>query len=305
MFLAIFSLLISVGLLAFCGVFASDPNFVSNADLRWSLWGVAALGVIILIYGLWKLNDETDVFYNLFSRMDKKLSEKLDERDARISREAAAERACLISEECERGVSEEIAKKAAAGDADAQTRLAVAYYVGEQLAQDYARTVYWARRAYKKNDTAAALLADCYNCGYGVKKSIRKAIKYARPAADRGNHYAQCTLGFIYTDEKGRYYRPELGVFYYQKAAEAGNSVAQNNLAVCYEQGTGVARDYKKARAWLEKAAAQDLPLSQCNLAFYYLKGIGGKKDVARAKELLTAAAEGGDAKAKEELKKL
>ena len=211
----------------------------------------------------------------------------------------------MIAAVCGRGVSEETAKKAAAGDADAQTQLAIAYFNGEYVTKDYARTVYWARRAYKKNDTAAALLADCYNCGYGVKKSIRKAIKCARPAADRGNHYAQCTLGLIYTHGKNRYYRPELGIFYYQKAAEAGNSVAQNNLAVCYEQGTGVARDYKKARAWVEKAAAQDLPLSQRNLAFYYLNGIGGKKDVARAKELLTAAAEGGDAKAKEELKKL
>ena len=301
MFLAILSLLVSVGLFVFCGFFAADPNFATNADLRWALWGFAALGLALLVYGLWKLNDETDIFYNLFSHLDK----KLDERDERLSREAAAERACLIAAECGRGVSEETAKKAAAGDADAQTQLAIAYFNGEYVTKDYARTVYWARRAYKKNDTAAALLADCYNCGYGVKKSIRKAIKCARPAADRGNHYAQCTLGLIYTHGKNRYYRPELGIFYYQKAAEAGNSVAQNNLAVCYEQGTGVARDYKKARAWVEKAAAQDLPLSQRNLAFYYLNGIGGKKDVARAKELLTAAAEGGDAKAKEELKKL
>lgn len=56
----------------------------------------------------------------------------------------------------------------------------------------------------------------CYDCGIGVKKSMRWALYWYRKAAD-------------YDDEE-----------------------AQNILGLCYEEGLGVLKDYEKAYYWFQ-----------------------------------------------------
>lgn len=58
----------------------------------------------------------------------------------------------------------------------------------------------------------------CYDCGIGVKKSMRWALYWYRKAAD-------------YDDEE-----------------------AQNILGLCYEEGIGVLKDYEKAYYWFSLA---------------------------------------------------
>lgn len=66
----------------------------------------------------------------------------------------------------------------------------------------------------------------CYDCGIGVKKSMRWALYWYRKAAD-------------YDDE------------------------AQNILGLCYEEGIGVLKDYEKAYYWFSLAVKTELVLVQ------------------------------------------
>lgn len=67
----------------------------------------------------------------------------------------------------------------------------------------------------------------CYDCGIGVKKSMRWALYWYRKAAD-------------YDDEE-----------------------ALNILGLCYEEGIGVLKDYEKAYYWFSLAVKTELVLVQ------------------------------------------
>lgn len=51
--------------------------------------------------------------------------------------------------------------------------------------------------------------------------------------------------------------RADKAIQLYQKAAEQGLAQAQFNLGVCYYNGEGVARDRTAAKRWLQRAADQ------------------------------------------------
>jgi TPR repeat protein len=87
-------------------------------------------------------------------------------------------------------------------------------------------------------------------------KIAEKAMKY-RQAAERGDAYAQCSLGECYYygdgvpqdfDEAGKWYR---------KSAEQGYIGAQYRLGDFYFFGKGVALDLGESLEWYRKAARQ------------------------------------------------
>ena len=57
--------------------------------------------------------------------------------------------------------------------------------------------------------------------------------------------------------------------------AERGDAWAQYSLGVMYYRGRGVAQDDAQAREWLEKAAAQGLAEAQFNLGVMHKNGQG------------------------------
>lgn len=94
----------------------------------------------------------------------------------------------------------------------------------------------------------------CYDCGIGVKKSMRWALYWYRKAAD-------------YDDEE-----------------------AQNILGLCYEEGIGVLKDYEKAYYWFSLAvkngagACAEHNLARC---FRLCRGISEDKEMANKYEAL------------------
>ena len=70
-----------------------------------------------------------------------------------------------------------------------------------------------------------------------MPKNLNKATFYLYLAAKQGNHYAQFTLGVIYS--KGDYFKQDIekAIYYYQEASSFNISYAKNNLAVIYKNG--------------------------------------------------------------------
>ncbi|MBM4315191.1 MAG: sel1 repeat family protein [Deltaproteobacteria bacterium] len=119
-------------------------------------------------------------------------------------------------------VFEENKALAGKGDADAQFKLGLMYYLGRGVVRDYPEALDWFRKA-----------------------------------ARQGNPYAQYNVGYMY--EKGEGTPQDFGeaALYYRQAAERGNRLAQYTLGYLYEKGQGVPQDEIHALMWYNLAATQ------------------------------------------------
>ena len=72
-----------------------------------------------------------------------------------------------------------------------------------------------------------------YENGRGVEQDDEQAFWY-REAAEQGNAYAQCNLGWMYGNGRGVAQDDEQAVFWYREAAEQGHADAQYNLGWMY-----------------------------------------------------------------------
>jgi TPR repeat protein len=97
-----------------------------------------------------------------------------------------------------------IRESAEKGDAESQYKLAVIYFNGEEIAQDYDLAVVWFSRAAEQGHTDAHNgLGVCYYRGFGVTKDYAQAVHYYRLAVDRGHPWALCNLGVLYANGEG------------------------------------------------------------------------------------------------------
>jgi len=110
----------------------------------------------------------------------------------------------------------DLAKKAEAGDAEAQVQLG---------------------RAYEE--------------GNGVLQSDESAVRWYRKSAEQGNANAENSLGVMYALGRGVPRDKEEALRWYKKAAKQGLPEADFNVAVCYYNGDGVASDLNRAYAWM------------------------------------------------------
>ena len=88
--------------------------------------------------------------------------------------------------------SEELVKKAEAGDAEAQFALSTYYYVGDRFTngatQDYKEAVKWlTKSAEQGNAYAQMMLGACYMEGNGITKNEKEAVKWFTKSAEQGN----------------------------------------------------------------------------------------------------------------------
>ena len=106
------------------------------------------------------------------------------------------------------------------------------------------------------------------------KQNLKKAEKWLKKAAERGNSQAAFKLTEIVRSDKDK-------MHWLTRSAEMGVAEAQ------YLLGQDLARNGKLEEAvkWYEKAAAQNLPRAQHVLAGCYRRGEGVKADPAKAKE--------------------
>lgn len=227
------------------------------------------------------------------------------------------------------------------GDARAQNNLGFLYSAGEGISMDSTKAIEYYKKSAEQGYIGALYNLGCtYASGEGVEKDLQKAIEYFEKAsqdiralyalgeiyfegkgpipkdevkgieyfnlaAEKGDAYAQNTLGLIYEQGKGVVRNPQIAFEYYEKAAEQDYVTAQINAGICYEYGQGVTKNLQKAFEWYEKAAKQGHPRAQWTLGLFYEEGRGVVGiDLKKAFEWYEKAAAQGYSQAIERLAK-
>lgn len=187
----------------------------------------------------------------------------------------------------------DLERRAASGDHDAQTALGTLYETGDQVPLDPARAVALYRQAATAGHVGAQInLATMYLDGAGVKRNPAAAVQWLTRAADGGSTLAQLNLGMIYeTGEPPVTADLPQAARRYAQAANQGLMPAQYRLARLYEEGRGVPRDLDRAAIWYRKAADQTDPAAQLRLGILLSPGNGARTDVVEAYKWLNLSA--------------
>jgi TPR repeat protein len=117
------------------------------------------------------------------------------------------------------------------------------------------------KRAEAGDPQAQFELGRTYEEGQGVPQDDALAAEWFRKAAEHGNAQAQNSLGVLYAQGRGVRHDKEEAVRWYKKAAKQGLPEATYNVAIAYYNGEGVAGDMVAAYVWmmvaLDKGDAQ------------------------------------------------
>lgn len=190
-------------------------------------------------------------------------------------------------------------KAAVQGNAAAQHNLGFMYGTGNGRVQDDTKAFEWYQKAALQGFSASQFsIGECYYFGTGVNQDIAKAFEWYQKAAAQRSADAQWRLGHMYKIGKAVPQDSAKAFEWFQKAAEQGNPEGQNSLGVIYEQG----KEFSKAFEWYQKAAAQGNDSAQFNLGAMYHLGKGMPKDYSRAVEWYEKAAAQGNASAQNNL---
>ena len=111
---------------------------------------------------------------------------------------------------------------------------------------------------------------DCYE-----NKDYDSTYRIFSKAANEGNTYAQCLVGFLYEVGHGVSQDYNEAMKWYRKSAENGNYFGQLYVGKMYENGWGVSPDYKLAAEWYQKAAEKGYADAQKRLGNLYMDGKG------------------------------
>lgn len=229
---------------------------------------------------------------------------------------------------------------AQAGDGAAQFSLGLMFANGVGVAQDFAKALFWYRKAAERGIPAAEyILAGKYASGQGVEQDLKQALTwylraanrgYARAifrlgqllnvpheefaedcfriAADKGLPDAQVAVGhkMIEAATEAGAALPEEALELFVKAAENGSAGAQYRVGTYFEHGKiGDAPDLQQALLWYRKAARQDFPTAQTRLGLMYAQGEGVAKDIRQAFTWFSRAAEQGNSEAQYQLARM
>jgi TPR repeat protein len=135
-----------------------------------------------------------------------------------------------------------------------------------------------------------------FHHGYGVNRSIKKAIYYYFSAVERyDSDIAQYNLGKIYQQHQQDTRKNRKKVFeWYSNAAINGCTAAQSALGQLYHNGIFVERDYSQALFWYSKAADKRFTFALLNLGKMHRKGQGTTEDLHEAMKYYKLAAREG-----------
>ncbi len=118
------------------------------------------------------------------------------------------------------------------------------------------------------------------------------AYREWRPAADKGDPYAQHMLGFLYANGRGVPLKPGETVKWWRRAADQGFAPAQYTLGSLYREGLGVKHNPKKAAQWIGRAADAGYPDAQYDYGIMHATGEGVDPDLGTAYMWLDLAAD-------------
>ena len=188
------------------------------------------------------------------------------------------------------------------GKAQARETLAVKYYFGDGVPQDYAVALKWLRGAL---DAGSSLARNCFANivldGGGAFSTIEK-LRWLRLGVAKGNLRAMEVLGEKLFKGEDLPANPEEALRYLTPAAEKGSARAQYLVGLAYARGAGVGENDQAAVEWLRNAVEQDFPDAQQALGEMYAEGRGVPADDGIAVKLLRQAARQGNEQARSQL---
>ena len=192
----------------------------------------------------------------------------------------------------------EIERRAALGDAEAQYQAGRMYQAGKEVEKDLNKAAVWFDKAAQNGNGEAALaLGIMYRTGKGVAQDFSRAKSLYEFAVSKGSVSALNELGVMYRHGQGVPEDHAKAAEYYRQAAEKGFGNAQYNLGVHCSKGWGVSQNYEEAAKWYRLAADQGNLNAIFNLGNYYLDGRGVPKDEKEAVKYYSAGAANGDPK--------
>jgi TPR repeat protein len=169
---------------------------------------------------------------------------------------------------------QQLEDNAAAGDAEAQTMLALAYHAGILLKRDDAEALRLLHKAANHDSAAHGSVAAEESLGIfaatgvGMEKPAPvEALQWYAKAAEHGSMDAATDIALMYANGNGVTKDVAQAVKWFRRAAEGGDASAQYDLALMYERGDGVPLDYREAIHWLSAAAEQNLVPAMLDLA--------------------------------------
>jgi TPR repeat protein/CHAT domain-containing protein len=202
---------------------------------------------------------------------------------------------------------QEIKEAAEGGDAEAQYLLAAAYFKGEGIAQDKARSRKWYRCSALKGFSRAQLIfAERLYYGVdGLSRNRAEAIKWYRTAAENGNATALVRLGYLYQEGEGVSKDLDQALRYYKLAQKLGYLEALTQFGYLYLAKASAAkkrgdsaeykRTSKQALEYFLQGAEQGLAGSQKALGDRYYYDSYVEKNLETALKWYRKAAKGGN----------
>ena len=152
-----------------------------------------------------------------------------------------------------------VTRGAKLGDVECMSALGVGHMEGIGLFyQDYNEAVKWLRPAAERGNAAAQNnLGICYLHGHGVTQDYGMAAGWIRKAAEQGDTLAAYHMGGLYHIGHGVAQSPQQAFNWWLKAAQGGHAIAQCNVALMYEQGEVVRQNLIQAHKWMSLAGEQ------------------------------------------------
>jgi TPR repeat protein len=214
------------------------------------------------------------------------------------------------------------------------------YRFGQGVAQDFQKAAIWFKKAAEKGDSlgefnlgllyqsqgqqqeavsslhraaehgqfdAMVSLYFAYLRGEGLDADRSEALKWLTKAAEGGNAYAECLLGYEYENPRwehtptgDRLVPPNMteAVRWYRRSSEHEWAGGQYHLGLCYLVGIGVPQGEEQGLELIRKAADQNQAYAIAELAHLYASGIGRPRDehdqpIQLLKKVLEAKPEG------------
>lgn len=126
----------------------------------------------------------------------------------------------------------DLARRAIAGDANAEYEIGTSFERGMDVPQNYERAAYWYRRAAGQDKAEAAYaFGSLWDRGLGVPRDAREAMNWFRRASVAGKPRGAYEVGRLYeTGELGPP-NPRIAAGWYRIAADAGDAQGKEALA--------------------------------------------------------------------------
>lgn len=191
----------------------------------------------------------------------------------------------------------ELRRGADLGNKDALNGLALKYYNGDGVSEDYEKALsLFIKSAENGLPIAHGNVGSLYLWGKGANMNTEKARQWFEAGDKLGDSHSQYFLGTMYCDGNGVLKNPQKAKEYFLKSATSGNINAQYSYALLCKQNNQLADAFN----WFSKSAEGGYASAQYELGLMYYYGKGTTKNTAQAAYWIKKAYESGHAGAKD-----